>query len=202
MMNILLKSVVALGFVGLAYGAAPDIESKLYPVLHTDSVTVTKRTDTTICWISHTTALRDAEPVIVAWKAWDAASSPTALESFSVTPYDPETLKAKPSQRFYAKGSANLNSQCVDLPTPLAGRNRSIVFSSKGEYNVWHHLWKVSRFTPEIRVNPISTLSDFATNEPPKTIMLPPSSTPSKLQYRVHGIDLYEVRTPSVSVAK
>ena len=139
-MSIFVKMVAA-SIVGmLIFNAGDDLEAALFPVGRVTSVKVISRNDFTTCWVLVFERLREAEPVSLAWTVVDA-SRPKQIAFIS--PYDPVQKRMAITNEGTLPGKVDKRTRCYDLPPPMQGADKTLIFRASVRYEVFHHLWLV-----------------------------------------------------------
>ena len=139
-MSIFVKMVAA-SIVGmLIFNAGDDLEAALFPVGRVRSVKVISRNDFTTCWVLVFERLREALPQSLAWIVVDA-SRPRQITFIS--PYDPTQNRMVLTNEDTLSGTVDTRKRCFDLPPPMQGADKTLIFRASVRYEVWHHLWLV-----------------------------------------------------------
>lgn len=130
-----------------------DIEKYVAPVVREISIDPYMRTDQTICWTRTLEKKRDAKYEFFSWFVQDARDPNTRM---SLAPYDPASHL--PNAVSKVKVGRQSFPQCFDLPTPLQGKGRPLIFEAHAAYNVRHSLWRVPHHVEPFIVHGLETI--------------------------------------------
>ena len=133
---------------------AEDVEGYIAPPIREIAFDVYQRDDEKICWLRSLKKLRDVPYEFFAWTVQDARDPMTRM---SVSPYDPATHLPRAVSVLRKSDRPIQIKQCFDLPLPLRGYDRPLVFEAYARYETWHHLWSVGHHVEPFRIDGMMT---------------------------------------------